>query len=143
MAHGMRCASGGFLIRDGRVLLGQRAPDRELYPDVWDAIGGHVEQGETPADALVRELQEELGVWPSAFREVGVLQEPQAGLYGEADYHMFVVTSWRGGEPGMQGREHSAVRWCTFGELSHMRLAHPGYVQLLRGLLTNDAEMVP
>ncbi len=32
------------------------------FPDHWDLIGGHVEEGETPEEALVREVKEELGI---------------------------------------------------------------------------------
>lgn len=32
------------------------------FPDYWDLIGGHVEEGETPEDALVREVKEELDI---------------------------------------------------------------------------------
>src|SRR5690349_1557820 len=51
------------LLRDGdRVLLCHRSAARRWYPDVWDLPGGHVEAGETPGAALVRELREELGI---------------------------------------------------------------------------------
>jgi mutator protein MutT len=52
----------GLLVRQGRVLLCHRSPDRAWYPDVWDFPGGHVEAGETAPDALVREVREEVGV---------------------------------------------------------------------------------
>jgi 8-oxo-dGTP diphosphatase len=52
----------GAMIQDGRILLCHRSPDRRWYPDVWDLPGGHVELGETPPEALKRELLEELGV---------------------------------------------------------------------------------
>ena len=32
------------------------------FPDYWDLIGGHVEEGETPEQALVREVKEELDI---------------------------------------------------------------------------------
>jgi 8-oxo-dGTP diphosphatase len=32
------------------------------FPDYWDLIGGHVEEGETPEEALVREVKEELDI---------------------------------------------------------------------------------
>jgi 8-oxo-dGTP diphosphatase len=53
---------GALLVRPGGVLLCHRSADRTWYPDVWDVPGGHVDGGETPAAALVRELREELGV---------------------------------------------------------------------------------
>jgi 8-oxo-dGTP diphosphatase len=32
------------------------------FPDYWDLIGGHVEEGETPEEALIREVKEELDI---------------------------------------------------------------------------------
>jgi len=46
---------------DGRVLLAQR-PQGKAMAGLWEFPGGKVEQGETPEAALVRELQEELGI---------------------------------------------------------------------------------
>ena len=51
---------------DGRVLLAQR-PESKSMAGLWEFPGGKVEPGETPEAALVRELQEELGIdtWAS------------------------------------------------------------------------------
>lgn len=46
---------------DGRVLLQQRPPGKAL-PHLWEFPGGKVEPGETPEGALIRELEEELGI---------------------------------------------------------------------------------
>ena len=51
---------------DGRVLLAQR-PVGKSMAGLWEFPGGKVEPGETPEAALIRELQEELGIdtWAS------------------------------------------------------------------------------
>tara|TARA_R110000868_G_scaffold371739_3_gene635464 strand:- start:7354 stop:7761 length:408 start_codon:yes stop_codon:yes gene_type:complete len=46
---------------DGRVLLQQRPPGKAMA-DLWEFPGGKVEPGETPEAALIRELEEELGI---------------------------------------------------------------------------------
>ncbi|SDS43260.1 GNAT family N-acetyltransferase [Actinopolymorpha singaporensis] len=53
----------GALIRDSqhRVYAQRRSPDRRLLPGIWDVVGGHVEAGETPEEALAREVEEETG----------------------------------------------------------------------------------
>lgn len=52
----------GALIREGRVLLAHRRPEKHAYPDLWDLPGGMIEVGESELEALARELREELGV---------------------------------------------------------------------------------
>jgi mutator protein MutT len=47
--------------RDGRLLIGRRPGDTHLA-GLWEFPGGKVEDGETPAQCLVRELREEVGI---------------------------------------------------------------------------------
>ncbi|MFL6414894.1 MAG: (deoxy)nucleoside triphosphate pyrophosphohydrolase [Bryobacteraceae bacterium] len=53
--------SAGIIHRDGRVLVGQRRRE-DRHPLKWEFPGGKVESGETPQQALVRELREELQI---------------------------------------------------------------------------------
>src|SRR5438445_5889629 len=79
---------------------------------MWDAFGGHLVPCEEPSSALVRELEEELGIT--------VLQPRFLGIYEDIDptskelfrHYLFFVTRWRG-EPRIANDEHSEIRWFT------------------------------
>ena len=122
-------------LRESRILLGKRAPDREFYPNVWDIIGGHCLPGEEPDHTLVRELEEEINVTPAVFRKLGVLDEPDPGIHGEREYHVYVVTEWIGEQgPVTVGEEHSEIRWFPVNEALELDLAHPRYAELFEAL---------
>ncbi|AXC48544.1 8-oxo-dGTP diphosphatase MutT [Paracoccus suum] len=59
-------AAAALIDPEGRVLLAQR-PEGKSLAGLWEFPGGKVELGETPETALIRELQEELGIetWQS------------------------------------------------------------------------------
>ena len=59
-------SAAALIDRDGRVLLAQR-PQGKSMAGLWEFPGGKVEPGETPEAALIRELEEELGIqtWQS------------------------------------------------------------------------------
>ena len=59
MIYKNHLCTSGIIIRDGKVLLGNR-----LYDDanVWISPGGRCEDGESPEVALLRELTEEIGI---------------------------------------------------------------------------------
>jgi len=61
--------SAGIIHRDGRVLVGQRRR-ADRHPLKWEFPGGKVEFGETPQQALVRELREELQIEASVGSEL-------------------------------------------------------------------------
>jgi 8-oxo-dGTP diphosphatase len=49
--------------RDARLLIYLRDDNPQIpFPNHWDFFGGHLEQGETPEQALVREVEEEIGI---------------------------------------------------------------------------------
>jgi 8-oxo-dGTP diphosphatase len=56
-------AACALIDPDGRVLIAQR-PEGKAHAGRWEFPGGKVERGETPEQALVRELREELGIEP-------------------------------------------------------------------------------
>ena len=58
-----------IIEREGRILICQRAPGQS-HPLKWEFPGGKVEPGETTAQALARELEEELGISGATGEEI-------------------------------------------------------------------------
>lgn len=53
--------AAALIVRDGKILVGQRKK-ADSHGLKWEFPGGKVERGESPRDALARELEEELGI---------------------------------------------------------------------------------
>ncbi len=96
----------------GRILLTRRRSDQPL-PDKWEFPGGKMEPGESPEEALMRELQEEIGVRPQVGPAWAVLYH----RYPEYDVLMLVYACRL--EPGVEPRclEVGALAWARPDEL--------------------------
>jgi 8-oxo-dGTP pyrophosphatase MutT (NUDIX family) len=107
-----------------------------MYPNVWDLIGGHCEEGEEPEQALCRELVEELNVVPTRFYPMECLDEPNSAQYGEYRYHTYLVLGWEGTPCNMQPEEHSEIRWFSLAEAEQLHFPHPKYLHLFKQIST-------
>lgn len=59
---GRRLVVGALIADDqGRIYVQRRSEQRALFPGCWDIVGGHVDEGEGPLEALAREVREETG----------------------------------------------------------------------------------
>jgi 8-oxo-dGTP diphosphatase len=98
-------AVGVLVDRDGRFLLTSR-PDGKVYAGYWEFPGGKLERGETVAQALRRELHEELGI------DIGAAQPWKIELvdyeHARVRLHFCKVFDWRG---EFEMREGQSMRW--------------------------------
>lgn len=101
---------GGALVRHGRVLASRRT-DPPALAGLWEFPGGKVEAGETDEGALVRELQEELGLTVVVGPRVG----PELAIGTTAVLRVYVCEAPPDGEPALV--DHDAHRWLSADEL--------------------------
>jgi len=98
---------------DGRVLLSQR-PQGKSLAGLWEFPGGKVEPGETPEIALIRELQEELGIdtWASCLAPLTFAS------HSYDEFHLlmplFACRKWQGTP---MPREGQVLKWVRVGDM--------------------------
>jgi 8-oxo-dGTP diphosphatase len=88
--------SAGIILRNGQVLVGQRRRS-DRHPLKWEFPGGKVEHGESPQEALVRELREELQIQAKVGSELARYEHEYPG--GSRVHLLFFVVREFTGEP--------------------------------------------
>lgn len=104
-------AAGIVTDAQSRILLMQRLPGKHLA-GLWEFPGGKVEPGETVAQALVRELEEELGI--EVHGSTPVISVPWDYPEKSVRLHALRVTAWSG-EP--HAREGHPLRWVDLRDM--------------------------
>ena len=98
-----------LLDADGRILITKR-PEGKPMAGLWEFPGGKIEPGETPEQAAIRELREELGVEPCerCLHPFAFVSHPYD------DFHivmpLFVCRTWDGFPQPHEGQELAWVR---------------------------------
>ena len=122
------------VIRDGgRIFATQRGYGE--HKDGWEFPGGKIEQGETPRQALVREIREELDA------EISVGEYLTTVEYDYPAFHLSMQCYWCAiveGTPVL--KEHEAARWLDLDSLDSVAWlpADLSVVELIREKLSAD-----
>ncbi len=118
---------------DGRVLIAKR-PEGKAMVGLWEFPGGKVRDGELPEEALVRELDEELGIDITE----SCLAPLSFSSHVYDDFHLlmplYVCRVWKGMVSPREGQEVKWVRPVRLGDYP-MPPADKPLVAMLRDLL--------
>jgi mutator protein MutT len=114
--------SGGAIIKDeeGRILL----IERKFEPFGWAGPAGHVDEGETPAEAMRREVKEEVGLEVKnaklLFHEFLDWNKCQRGITGH-DWFLYEVLEWTG-EIKRERSEVKNVEWIELKNIKNLKI---------------------
>ena len=117
----------GAIIRDGdRYLVGQRAANKS-QGGLWEFMGGKIELGETPEQALARECREELALEIEDEHIIdSVVHE-----YPEKTIRLTLISCSPKSGSIPKALEHQQIRWVTRAEMDTMDFA-PADRELIR-----------
>lgn len=126
-SHRFHLRAAAIIVHNGAVLL-HRADD----DDFWALPGGRVEAGEDAASAVVREMQEELGISVSATRLACVVENffsyagerhHETGLYFQVDLEPgSLVLTAKGPYQGQEGNRKLTFSWHAVESLAKVDL---------------------
>jgi len=109
----LRFVAAALIVRNGEVLIGQRRPDQPMAL-LWEFPGGKIEAGESPEQALARELDEELGIKATIGpRVTRVRHNYRHG--GAVDLQFFAVREFAG---EIINHIYNQTRWVRLEDLS-------------------------
>jgi 8-oxo-dGTP diphosphatase len=129
----MFVVAAALIDQDGKILL-QKRPSGKAMAGLWEFPGGKLEEGETPREALVRELHEELGIDVDAISllPASFANEP----LGSKDLLLllYICTRWNGALIPHDGQE---LGWFSVRQMRELPMppADVPLIELLEKLL--------
>jgi 8-oxo-dGTP diphosphatase len=111
-APALRFVAAALIVRAGEVLICQRRPDQPMALQ-WEFPGGKIEPGESPEQALARELNEELGINATiGSRVTHIRHNYRHG--GAVDLQFFAVPEFTG---ELENRIFQQFKWVKLEDL--------------------------
>ena len=120
-----------FLVHGDDVLLLRGAPDKAIWPDQYNGVGGHVKPDEDVRTAALREIREETGLAVRDLRLRGVINVPTDA--DERGVLLFVFTA-RARERDVRASEEGEPEWIPRSEVYALNLVEDLPVLLPRVL---------
>lgn len=122
--------AAAVIIDKGRVFATQRGYGE--YKDGWEFPGGKIEPGETPEEAIVREIREELEAEIEPVRLIDTVEYDYPGFHLSMDCYLCRLKS-----ENIVLKEHEAARWLDKSSLYDVEWlpADMGLIEKIKTLL--------
>lgn len=126
--------AGGVVVRKDADALRFLLVEAKRNPGNWIFPKGHVEPGESEAEAAVREVREEAGVAGEVLEPIGTISFVQDGQPASIRFHLM---RYHGDVPRHEDR---ARRWCTYDEAMELLSYGESRALLRRVCVKSDRE---
>ncbi len=103
--------ASAFIHKDGKVLVARRADTKAFLPGIFEIPGGKVEFGESPQQAVAREVKEELNLDVVVGEPFYVFTYTTAQERHAVEIEFFATLKDPGQEPQLNPEDHSEYRW--------------------------------
>lgn len=128
----------GLLLQQQQVLIARRAKHKH-QGGKWEFPGGKIEPGESALVALVRELQEEVGVTPSVDQALHLVTLTHSYPDLSVTLHCYLLPDFSGVPQGLEGQD---ICWAALADLDNFAFpdANQDIIAALRLALPLSAE---
>jgi 8-oxo-dGTP diphosphatase len=109
-------AAVGIIIDNQQRILISKRPAHKLKGGFWEFPGGKIEENESPEEALIREVKEEVGI--QVLKLEKLLQYHHHYTEHSALLEVFVITRFVGAAESLEGQE---IQWITIDEWTNFR----------------------
>ena len=125
----MVIASSATIIKDKKILLIKRSNYTKEFPNNWACPGGRADEGETPEQNVIREVEEETNL---KFKPKELIK---TGQYKDRELYRFYGT-WSGNIK-IQEEEITEYKWFSYNEAIKLKLAFD-YREIIERLYKKD-----
>ncbi len=115
-----------YIKRNNQFLMLYRNKKKnDINGDKYIGVGGHIEEGETPEQALVREVKEETGLTLLRFQKVGIVHFSDTGI--SETMHLYISDSFSG---SLIECDEGDLSWIDIDKISSLPMWEGDYLFL-------------
>lgn len=108
-----------FVLNGDDVLLMKRGPDRRVFPNQYNGVGGHIERDEDPLDGAIREIREETGL---TVRDVRLRAIYNINAGQTTGIVLFVFTAWSDRRDAVADEREGTLHWIRRNQVLELDL---------------------
>jgi len=126
----MQITSVAVFVKDSKVLLEKRREDEDNYANLFALPGGHKRKTESPKEALIREIREELKVNIKKASYIGIFEDKDPTSKDIFHHHAFLVEEYKG--KITKTMEQESLKWINLNRIKKLKNINKVDIKILK-----------